>query len=90
MLLEQFHRQHQQVVEVERIGLFQAGLIQRIKASDLLRSVIVGGILVGPDRLVLGPVDRGRESARLERFLLDVALFEQGLEQTLLVLVIVN
>jgi len=90
MVLEQPHGLHQQVAEIKRVGLLQALLVEGVDTGHLFGLVIIVLELLRPDPLVLRSVDRRGHRPGLELLFVDAKFLQDDLEQTLLVLVIVD
>ena len=92
MGLEQPHRLHDQVVEVERVGLAEPALVERVRRRVALVDAVAGiGLdLVGVAQLVLVVADPVQDRAGLVAARVEVEVVADQGDQPLLVLRVVD
>ena len=90
--LEQLHRLHNQVVEIERGGVDELRLVEPVNLGDLLQPEIAAGVAlesVRIDELVLGARNRVHRTPDREHLLVERQLLLAGGYQPLLILAVV-
>ncbi len=68
MLLEEAHRRHEQIVEVERLQAIQPLLIHEVQLGGSLFHPVIGlqRVLLGGEQLILRAADPGQDCARVQ------------------------
>jgi len=84
MRLEQVHRRHDQIVEVQRVGLTEPPLIQRVRLGErpLVRPLGSAGERLGVNQLVLQVGDLGGQPTRRIALGVEVQLASDQLHQS--------
>ena len=90
--LQHLYRQHQHVVEVDRVQGEQLALVEAVHVGDRLvvEAADAGGVLVGPDQLVLRVRDLAVNAARGEALGVALELLEARADEPDLVGLIVD
>ncbi len=93
MLQKEGEGANEQVVKIKRIGLFEAHFIGRIQIVHLLCLQVFGGLIkpfIGREQFVFCTADSGFDFSRGEGFVIDVKLFDQFLDDTLLIVIVID
>ena len=90
--LQQAHGLQQQIIEVERVGLEELLAVDLEDVRDLFFHRVGRGeeVLLRIDHVVLGPADAAESDARLELLVVDGQALERGLDDGLLVGLVVD
>ncbi len=90
MLLEQSHRQQQQITEIQSVATLQPFLIGGIDLNKALIPDITGVQLIGPQPPVLAIVDPGPHRIGRKALFIQIQLAQQLLQQPFTVLVVID